>query len=574
MLPQRSHSGSHNNGDGAGSHVTKKRGVYYYRRRLPSPHGGEVALSLGTTNYREAEHQAAMLDKAFNELMQTMTTNTPKPPADLQVIVRDYLKTALQADFEQHLRAPTGQPVYQLDSYADEDPIDADLTIIDHLIGEAAEALARRDVRSVAATVDRLMAEHGLPVEQRPALAMGVLQAQLKVLETARQRVLGQHPELALDGTSRQPVGAPEVPAAPGPLLSAALPNFIDYMVTEEGWRGQTKTQSETTFRLFVEWCGDKPLQAYTRKDTAGFFDMLRKLPALYSKDKRWRDLSLPEIIAQSQGIDVERLTMKTVKRHFSALGRLFDYAKKRDQYIGENPAHGFDFPTKGRGKGKARKVWAGEPLRKLFASPVWTGCHPHFRAQAGDKIIRDEKFWLPILGLYHGNRLEEFAQLRREDVKQEGDIWFFDIHDQGGRQVKNEQSVRRVPLHPVVLRLGFLSYLDEVAPKATDRVFPELQPGGPDNKVGYYFTKWWTNYRRATGVYERGLDYHSFRHGVTTKLFGAGVSREVVDELTGHEGEGTSQTVYLHEFPLKVLADAIAKVEWPEIDLLRLTTS
>jgi len=119
-----------------------------------------------------------------------------------------------------------------------------------------------------------------------------------------------------------------------------------------------------------------------------------------------------------------------------------------------------------------------------------------------------------------------------------------------------------------VLSRLGFLGYLDEVAPNQNDRIFPELQPGGADGKLGFYFTKWWTNYRRAIGIYERGLDYHSFRHGVTTKLFAARVPREVVDELTGHEGEGTSQTVYLHEFPLEVLAEAIAKVEWKEVDL------
>ena len=46
-----------------------------------------------------------------------------------------------------------------------------------------------------------------------------------------------------------------------------------------------------------------------------------------------------------------------------------------------------------------------------------------------------------------------------------------------------------------------------------------------------------------------------------------------MVDELTGHEGEGTSQTVYLHDFPLKVLAEAIAKVEWKEVDLSSLYT-
>jgi len=69
-----------------------------------------------------------------------MTTDTPEPPADLQAIVRDYLKTALQADFEQHLRATASKPVYQLATFGDADPIDADLNIIDHLIGEIAEA--------------------------------------------------------------------------------------------------------------------------------------------------------------------------------------------------------------------------------------------------------------------------------------------------------------------------------------------------------------------------------------------------------------------------------------------------
>jgi len=35
---------------------------------------------------------------------------------------------------------------------------------------------------------------------------------------------------------------------------------------------------------------------------------------------------------------------------------------------------------------------------------------------------------------------------------------------------------------------------------------------------------------------------------------------------MTGHEGEGTSQTVYKHDTPLRVLRVAIAKVQWPEL--------
>ena len=51
-----------------------------------------------------------------------------------------------------------------------------------------------------------------------------------------------------------------------------------------------------------------------------------------------------------------------------------------------------------------------------------------------------------PLLGLYHGSRLGEFAQLRREDVKKEDRVWYSHIHGAYGRQIKNEQAARRVP--------------------------------------------------------------------------------------------------------------------------------
>jgi len=40
------------------SHIAVKRGVYFYRRRLPSPHRGDIAVSLRTKGFREAQHLA------------------------------------------------------------------------------------------------------------------------------------------------------------------------------------------------------------------------------------------------------------------------------------------------------------------------------------------------------------------------------------------------------------------------------------------------------------------------------------------------------------------------------------
>jgi hypothetical protein len=104
----------------------------------------------------------------------------------------------------------------------------------------------------------------------------------------------------------------------------------------------------------------------------------------------------------------------------------------------------------------------------------------------------------LPILGIYHNNRLEEFAQLHRADVRCEDGIHYLDINDEGSKQVKNEQSKRRVPIHRAVQHMGFLQYVEQIAPNPGDPIFPQLVPGGSDRKLGHHFTKWWTNYRKA----------------------------------------------------------------------------
>ena len=561
-LPQCSHIGSRS-GRVEVAHLTRKRGIYYWRRRLPARLGGEVSLSLGTRGFRMAEYLAAMLDGEFLRVVATVT-DLPQ----LRSILRAYYDEWLAADTQQRLAATPGKPVYggRVTDAADE--VDADLEAVTDALGDARESLARRDYRSVANAVSNLIAQHGIPEDQRTALAQGVLEVHVRALEEMKRRVLGEVPQVFSEGgplphAPLPPAASP--PEPPSPLFSEALPRYVDYAVRNRGWRGQSKAQNEATYRLFVEVCGDRPVSEYTRRHLSDLYDVLRELPAMYAKATRWRGLSLREIVEAAKDDPSPRLSMTTLARHFSALGGFFTHAKRQGLRVGENPAHGFEFPRKGRANSR-RDMWEGEPLRRLFRSPVWTGCHPKQRSKPGPEIIEDEKYWLPLLGLYHGNRLEEFAQLRREDVMREAGIWCFRIHGEAGRQIKNEQSERRVPLHPEIERRGFLAYVERTAPKPDDMVFPLLKPGGPDDKVGYYFTKWWTNYRKAIGVYKPGLDYHSFRHGVTTKLFAAGVTREIIDELTGHEAEGTSGRVYKKGMPIQVLRREIEKLEWPEL--------
>jgi integrase len=565
MCPQRAHKGAHE-----AEHLALKRGVYQYRRRLPeSLGGGEVSISLGTGRFTTAAGLARDLDAAFAAAIERAAV---APMADIRGIVRTYLQDALEADREYRLTAKPRHALYSL-AHDPDDPqnsaTDADLEVINGILSETEDAYGARDVRRVGAKLDHLMEAHSIPAEARRELGLALLEADLEIYREMRARLLGKPYVLGSAGATAPSPAAPSTPPVPsGPLLSTFVDPFLEAARKDKAWRGQTEAQARATFRLFQEVSGDKPPAAYTRKDTGLFYDTLRKLPALYAKDKRWRSMTVAEIVVASAALpDAERLTLKTVKRHFSALSPLFEHLKQRGHYTEENPARGFDFPSKGRRR-EERDMWQGDELRTLFASPVWTGSHHHFRSKPGAHVIRDARYWLPLLGLYHGNRLEEFAQLRRSDLGQDGGIWFLRITDEGeGLQLKNEQSRRDVPLHPAIIALGFLDYAKGLT---GERMFPDLQPGGPDNKLGYYFTKWFSAYRGSIGLRRKGLDYHSFRHGVTTKLYASGVGDAVVDLLTGHDAASESRGRYLKALPLGVLAEAIGKVEWPEVSLAK----
>ncbi|HEV2679348.1 MAG TPA: site-specific integrase [Rhodanobacter sp.] len=517
-------------------------------------------VALRTGDYREAQHLCKLLDRIF------LRYASMHPPHDLHAILRRELVLAIENDRQRHIATPYGMPVYAHDVDDGVDPTAADLQQIDADIYGARQSLARRDTAGIEEWVDGVMSKHGLAPELRAELALGLAMVRVQRLERSRQHVISgvtaeiQPVALAPPGLSVAPQGMPT-----GPKLSEVLPAFIEQMTKESGWRGQTLMQNKGTYRILMEVCGDLPVTAYRRSELAKTLDLFRGLPADYAKAKRWKGLPLAELVAKTKP-EEPRLAVKTLKRHFAALGSLFKHLIERGEYEGANPAHGFSFPEKMRAKMK-RQMWDGERLRKLFASPVWTGCKtPRQRSTPGSLIIKDEKYWLPLLGLYHGNRLEEFAQLIGSDVRLDDDIWFLDINDDESKQIKNEQSKRRVPIHPTLLALGFLDYVQSIAPTPSDQLFPKLTPGGADGKRGHSFSKWWTRYRREIGVYEAGLDYHSFRHGVTTKLFAAEVAEVFVDELTGHEGKGTSRAVYTKEMPLRKLFDAICRVEWPEV--------
>jgi len=153
------------------SHITKKRGVYYYRRRIPKSPNREVALSLRTRMFRVAECLATELDQEFRRLTEDVTTDDK---IDLTPILRNYLKRRVETPHA---------PVYAFPEPGRSDA-SVDLEWIDGQLAEARSELTGRLYDHQRPLIDDLMEDNNIPEQYRNAFAHGLFQAHVQLWET------------------------------------------------------------------------------------------------------------------------------------------------------------------------------------------------------------------------------------------------------------------------------------------------------------------------------------------------------------------------------------------------------
>jgi integrase len=206
--------------------------------------------------------------------------------------------------------------------------------------------------------------------------------------------------------------------------------------------------------------------------------------------------------------------------------------------------------------EGAHYEPFSDDDLKKLFHSPA-------YRDQSFAKAY---EFWLPLLGLYTGARINELAQLHLDDISKLDGVPVLSINDEGDKRTKTPASSRKVPIHPRLIEAGFLQYHELVSAEGWQRLFPELTRSSiPKNGYGKEPGKFFTKYRRAQGVSldaDRKKVFHSFRTTANSMLRFAEVPQERRERLIGHESEGTNNKVYRPDdldrmFPIaRLLAD------------------
>ena len=335
------------------------------------------------------------------------------------------------------------------------------------------------------------------------------------------------------------------------------------------------KTESEMRgyVRRLIEHLGDIPIADLKPVALDGFLVKLRKFPVTKRPDILKR--SFDEIVAL-YGDDPEfaKIGGKTIRvKWFGCFNKLANFAVSRT-LIKTNPVTA-TIPKKAGDNSEDRDAWGPDQIKAMFTKPLFTGAASLFgnRDEPGNLVSKDAKFWLPLIGLWSGMRLDEIGATRTGELKHdaEHDVWYFDLTGRplkGPRRVKNAQSQRLVPVHAKLIELGFIKY----AQQQGEWLFPDLPHDGPESgDTTKQWSKWFGRWWRANGLMDAELstDFHSFRHNFKSACMAADLAEDVHDLLTGHAGIGNQKVSRRYvSADIAFLSKAINKVAYPTFKL------
>lgn len=363
----------------------------------------------------------------------------------------------------------------------------------------------------------------------------------------------------------RAVVAQPSMTEVLGPTLGEAIDTYLATKL--RSWTRKTHViRCRYLGYLRQHFGDDRPLASIVAADVRGYRDAIARLRKNSGKAVR-------QTFAEKQTESAaHRVSDSTVALVFVPTQAFFRWCLSEQGYIDSNPAENIRVAIAKRPKGKvSRRPFTADELTQLFAAPVFTGClSAKRRFMAGTAVVQDAYYWVPIIGYYTGARLGEIVQLHLADVDSEEGISFLKITEEGGdgnqpdvKHVKSEAGVRKIPLHPDLIALGFLSFVEKrrrLQRKGSKRLFPEVKFGA-DGQASTVFSKWFGRLMSKAGLHDPALVFHSFRHNAEDALRDALQPQYVIDRIIGHS-DGATSAGYGEGISLSVAEDAVVAMK------------
>ncbi len=326
--------------------------------------------------------------------------------------------------------------------------------------------------------------------------------------------------------------------------LSDLCKKYREEKLREGAWVEKTADSHEVLHRLLINVLGNVQSATVIRAHAVQVKEILLKLPANMDKSPKFRGKSYKQVLAMNP----EPQGIKTVIDKITKLTSLFEWAFQSG-YCPLNPFAGLK-PTDKRRARDQRRRFTNEDLQAIFDP---------------SKFNRDKldsfQFFVPLLALHTGARVNELASLRTVDAQAEGEIVILDLNDEAARK-KTASSVRRIPLHPFLLKIGFADYVAQMREKGHERLFPRahLNKTGAGDKMSDWFNR---SYLPTVLVDRERKSFHSFRHTFADSLKQLDVPLPKIEAFTGHSDGTMAGGRYGKDFSMVALFEVVCKLDF-----------
>lgn len=224
----------------------------------------------------------------------------------------------------------------------------------------------------------------------------------------------------------------------------------------------ETKERVASKMNLLADIIGkDKVIRQITADDLQELVYTIPFIPSRFGSGKTANKTILQAIKMAKVDETLPRLSIKTQNDYIQTLSSIFMWAKKK-KFIDENPFDEVEMPAQDiRDKqGDKYLSFSITQLQAIFNTPVYRGCMNNKlgRMTPGKKIYRDAYFWVPLISLYSGARLNEICQLSLDDVRIKEGINIIHISNVEGKRLKH---LRDTAIFQFILSFLNLAFLD-----------------------------------------------------------------------------------------------------------------
>jgi integrase len=322
----------------------------------------------------------------------------------------------------------------------------------------------------------------------------------------------------------------------------------------------------------FIEIIGNIPVSLLSKEDIRTYIKTLIKLPINRRKNPKYRDLSIDEVM-KLKGVKPQ--SRINVNKFLTRLTTFMRFGVSQG-YIKENYIDGMKIPISKKEERKKREPFSPEDLVKILNPKTYLNWTIDYKKISSNqyttfKTTKNVKlgtpyYWSFLVGIFSGMRTNETSQLRIDDIVKEGNVWMIIIDETEGKRVKTTSSIRKVPVHPQLISLGFIKYVEILKSNGVDRVFPELtkERDGYSSKISRHYNE---KFLQSVGVWKKNVKVlYSTRHTFINRCYNKGVDRDIIKQIVGHEPDFTMDVYGGNPFTPQQLYQGISKVTYSNI--------